>query len=182
MPGFNGRRSAVLGSRTRLVAAARRQTRNDRLAQVRGLSWIDSVARGTRKADLIRFINIVLARHQDPARCLIPNPRDEGDSRHQPICLAPSAPKRARARVFSCHSATAPPWPCIWPRSRRPWRKTPMPSCSWIRPAGIVRLSSRCLTTSPSSCPSRSPELNPVENVWQFMRDNWLSNRNLHIL
>ena len=21
------------------------------------------------------------------------------------------------------------------------------------------------------------PELNPVENVWQFMRDNWLSNR-----
>jgi hypothetical protein len=25
--------------------------------------------------------------------------------------------------------------------------------------------------------PSRSPELNPVENVWQFMRDNWLSNR-----
>ena len=25
--------------------------------------------------------------------------------------------------------------------------------------------------------PSRAPELNPVENVWQFMRDNWLSNR-----
>ena len=25
--------------------------------------------------------------------------------------------------------------------------------------------------------PSRSPELNPVENIWQFMRDNWLSNR-----
>jgi transposase len=23
----------------------------------------------------------------------------------------------------------------------------------------------------------RSPELNPVENIWQFMRDNWLSNR-----
>ena len=21
------------------------------------------------------------------------------------------------------------------------------------------------------------PKLNPVENVWQFMRDNWLSNR-----
>ncbi len=26
--------------------------------------------------------------------------------------------------------------------------------------------------------PPRCPELNPVENVWQFMRDNWLSNRN----
>jgi transposase len=25
--------------------------------------------------------------------------------------------------------------------------------------------------------PSRAPELNPVENVWQFLRDNWLSNR-----
>lgn len=25
--------------------------------------------------------------------------------------------------------------------------------------------------------PAKSPELNPQENVWQFMRDNWLSNR-----
>jgi len=25
--------------------------------------------------------------------------------------------------------------------------------------------------------PSKSPELNPVETVWQYMRDNWLSNR-----
>ena len=25
--------------------------------------------------------------------------------------------------------------------------------------------------------PPRSPELNLVENIWQFMRDNWLSNR-----
>ena len=25
--------------------------------------------------------------------------------------------------------------------------------------------------------PPRSPELNPMENVWQVMRDNWLSNR-----
>ena len=25
--------------------------------------------------------------------------------------------------------------------------------------------------------PPRSPELNPQENVWQFMRQNWLSNR-----
>ena len=27
------------------------------------------------------------------------------------------------------------------------------------------------------SMPPKSPELNPVENIWQFMRDNWLSNR-----
>jgi transposase len=25
--------------------------------------------------------------------------------------------------------------------------------------------------------PPKSPELNPMENIWQFMRDNWLSNR-----
>jgi transposase len=25
--------------------------------------------------------------------------------------------------------------------------------------------------------PPRSPELNPVENIWQFLGDNWLSNR-----
>lgn len=25
--------------------------------------------------------------------------------------------------------------------------------------------------------PPRAPELNPTENIWQFMRDNWLSNR-----
>jgi transposase len=24
---------------------------------------------------------------------------------------------------------------------------------------------------------SKCPELNPTENIWQFMRDNWLSNR-----
>jgi len=25
--------------------------------------------------------------------------------------------------------------------------------------------------------PSKAPELNPVENIWQFLRENWLSNR-----
>lgn len=25
--------------------------------------------------------------------------------------------------------------------------------------------------------PPRSPELNPTENIWQFLRQNWLSNR-----
>ena len=30
---------------------------------------------------------------------------------------------------------------------------------------------------TPLPLPPRSPELNPVENVWQFLRDNWLSNR-----
>lgn len=25
--------------------------------------------------------------------------------------------------------------------------------------------------------PAKCPELSPVENIWLFMRDNWLSNR-----
>ncbi len=25
--------------------------------------------------------------------------------------------------------------------------------------------------------PPKAPELNPVENIWQFLRQNWLSNR-----
>jgi transposase len=29
----------------------------------------------------------------------------------------------------------------------------------------------------PIFLPSRAPELNPVENIWQFIRQNWLSNR-----
>jgi transposase len=30
---------------------------------------------------------------------------------------------------------------------------------------------------TPMPLPPKSPELNPVENIWQFMRENWLSNR-----
>ena len=29
---------------------------------------------------------------------------------------------------------------------------------------------------TPIFLPSRAPELNPVENVWQYLRPNWLSN------
>ena len=29
---------------------------------------------------------------------------------------------------------------------------------------------------TPIFLPSRAPELNPVENVWEFLRSNWLSN------
>ena len=37
---------------------------------------------------------------------------------------------------------------------------------------------SSCRPTSPLiPLPAKCPELNPQENVWQFLRDNWLSNR-----
>ncbi len=29
--------------------------------------------------------------------------------------------------------------------------------------------------------PARAPELNPVENIWQYLRQNWLSNRVDHV-
>ena len=29
----------------------------------------------------------------------------------------------------------------------------------------------------PDPLPAKCPELNPQENIWQFIRDNWLSNR-----
>jgi DDE superfamily endonuclease len=48
---------------------------------------------------------------------------------------------------------------------------------SWsTRLAGTCRPASLCpITIIP--LPSKCPELNPLENIWQFMRDNWLSNR-----
>ena len=29
---------------------------------------------------------------------------------------------------------------------------------------------------TPVFLPSRAPELNPVENIWQLLRGNWISN------
>ena len=53
-----------------------------------------------------------------------------------------------------------------------------MPPCSSIRPAGISPPGSPSHPTSRLiPLPAKCPELNPQENVWQFMRDNWLSNR-----
>src|SRR3954447_13957188 len=43
----------------------------------------------------------------------------------------------------------------------------------WHLSAGLVVPDNITLVVLPPKC----PELNPAENVWQFMRDNWLSNR-----
>jgi hypothetical protein len=47
--------------------------------------------------------------------------------------------------------------------------------------AASTTFSPMALPASPAifsaSLPPKCPELNPVENIWQFMRDNWLSNR-----
>ena len=45
---------------------------------------------------------------------------------------------------------------------------------SSIRPAGICRAGSSCQLNIPLILlPAKCPELNPQENVWQFLRDNW---------
>ncbi|GAN98163.1 transposase IS630 [Komagataeibacter europaeus NBRC 3261] len=49
------------------------------------------------------------------------------------------------------------------------------------RPARSCRLAYDTQTQTaaqrqPDLLPSRAPELNPVENIWQFLRANWLSN------
>ena len=81
----------------------------------------------------------------------------------------PACGRRALARVSYVMStrARAPPrsrtlapfcageWPLLWPR---------------LTLEGLDNI-----TLVP--LPPRSPELNPVENIWQFMRDKWLSNR-----
>ena len=43
----------------------------------------------------------------------------------------------------------------------------------WHMSTGLVVPPNITMMALPPKC----PELNPVENVWQFMRDNWLSNR-----
>ena len=52
----------------------------------------------------------------------------------------------------------------------------------WRRPDGPRRVAQHRPAQVPKNLtiillPSRSPELNPVENIWQYLRQNWLSNR-----
>ena len=43
----------------------------------------------------------------------------------------------------------------------------------WHLSGGLKIASNITLIPLPAKC----PELNPQENIWQFIRDNWLSNR-----
>ena len=58
------------------------------------------------------------------------------------------------------------PWelPSAWPR-----RYCSRPYTRWPRRANWSAVA--------APMPPKAPELNPVENLWQFIRDNWLSNR-----
>jgi hypothetical protein len=51
------------------------------------------------------------------------------------------------------------------------------PRCCSIRRDGTSQASSGAPNITIVPLPPKCPELNPQENAWQFMRDNWLSNR-----
>jgi hypothetical protein len=63
-------------------------------------------------------------------------------------------------------------------KSRAMSPRAPTPCCFSTEPDGTPPATSTCLRNiTPIFLPSRAPELNPVENVWQYLRSNWFSNR-----
>ena len=56
-------------------------------------------------------------------------------------------------------------------------RREPTPCSFSTRPVGTCPQIRRAPEHHLLPLPPKCPELNPVENVWQFIRDNWLSNR-----
>ena len=97
---------------------------------------------------------------------------------NRPICSVRYAPNAEPAPPSCCLPAT--PKPCSFISTRSPPR-SPLaltPFSSSIKPAGMAPKTSRFPSNiSLLPLPPRAPELNPQENIWQFMRQNWLSNR-----
>ena len=84
-----------------------------------------------------------------------------------PICSARSARLAASARRLQLHLGeisrnVAPHAHAVLLLDRAGWHTT----SKLDMPENIT----------PIFLPSRAPELNPVENVWQYLRQNWLSN------
>src|SRR3954467_14744020 len=60
---------------------------------------------------------------------------------------------------------------------RRPGRMGPLGRPRASRQHYARRAPAQIPRTQPCGAPPKAAELAPAENVWQFMRDNWLSNR-----
>ncbi len=105
-----------------------------------------------------------------------PRPRTSAPSR--PTCSAPSVRRREPPPAWSCPIAT--------PRQRNAHLAE---ISARVEPGhhAILLLdqawwhTSQALETPPDitllPLPAKAPELNPVENLWQFLRDNHLSSR-----
>ena len=57
--------------------------------------------------------------------------------------------------------------------SRSPWGHADADRAGWHRAKDLVVPDNLTLVL----LPARAPELNPVENIWNFLRDNWFSSR-----
>src|SRR5215217_7394574 len=97
---------------------------------------------------------------------------------NRPICLARSVPNAAPGRQLLC--LALPPRRCSTTSTRSRAALPPkahavivLDQAGW-HTTGKLRLPEN-LSLLP--LPPKSPELNPVENVWQFLRQNKLSNR-----
>lgn len=93
-----------------------------------------------------------------------------------PIYLAPSALQRVKVPAWRCPSSI--PSPCNSTLTRSAGTSTRCSCRRLLDRAGwhtteklIVPRNMTLIFLS-----SRSPEFNPVENVWQYLRQNWLSN------
>ena len=108
---------------------------------------------------------------------------DVARARGRPATSAPNGPissarssREGEGRRWSCPGATPTPWPHLIEISAAVDRCP----CGADRRSGRLALDPKLAipdNITVLALPPRSPELNPVENVWQFMRDNWLSNR-----
>ena len=61
--------------------------------------------------------------------------------------------------------------------NRPPWCSKASPSPTKYCTIGIGRQSPLPPARTTSKLPPYSPELNPVENIWEYLRQNYLSNR-----
>ncbi len=84
------------------------------------------------------------------------------------VIIAGRCDDSAHRRVDGCSGIGSDVHAFVW-RARLIVEESPQTE------AGTLSSANRCLQADVGQ--PRSPELNPVENVWQFMRDNWLSNR-----
>jgi hypothetical protein len=87
-------------------------------------------------------------------------------------------PNEGPAPPLCCRPATAKPCSFISTRSPPRTHRARTPFSSSIKPAGTAPRNSGFLPTSHSChCRRAHPSSISQENIWQFMRQNWLSNR-----
>ena len=105
-------------------------------------------------------------------------PRQPADQRYENAYLFGAiCPARGKGAALALPFADTPPCNFISMKSRDMSQRARTPSCCLIAPDGIRPESSISPKTYADFSAFRSPELNSLENIWQYLRANWLSNR-----